>query len=210
MEIWQKNLIELEERYKITDYRLLFKSFSVLVVIILLFFFSNFIPNVELELGGWKSLTSSTIVLACCIRLVYTLLCFTSRLDSFVWGHYSSAALWCRRTGRDTQQSGMGNTDIFCCSVCSHGRPSRAWANRFYRNHYCRYYQSELCLPNDAQCNIAWERQCVVISFVLFFLSECFYGLSAIGSYCTHCVGICSCFFFYWQHSVHTSHCELL
>ena len=45
MEIWQKNLIELEERYKITDYRLLFKSFSVLVVIILLFFWWNFIHN---------------------------------------------------------------------------------------------------------------------------------------------------------------------
>ena len=51
MDIWQKNLMELEERYKISDYLLLIKSFSVLVVIIFLFFFSHFIPNIELELG---------------------------------------------------------------------------------------------------------------------------------------------------------------
>ena len=119
----RKTWLSWRQRYKITDYRLLFKSFSVLVVIILLFFFSNFIPNVELELGGWKSLTSSTIVLACCIRLVYTLLCFTSRLDSFclpLIAILSSAAFFSRRTGRDTHPCTKWNvhgTLIFFAAV---------------------------------------------------------------------------------------------
>ena len=51
MDLWQKNLSELEGKYRITNKILLAKSSIVLLVVILLFFLSNTIPNVELELG---------------------------------------------------------------------------------------------------------------------------------------------------------------
>jgi len=51
MDLWQKNLSELEQKYRITNKILLAKSSIVLVVVILLFFLSNTIPNVELDLG---------------------------------------------------------------------------------------------------------------------------------------------------------------
>ena len=50
-DIWQKNLRELEDRYKITDKILLGKSFAVLIVVIIMFFFSHFIPGVKINLG---------------------------------------------------------------------------------------------------------------------------------------------------------------
>lgn len=52
VDIWQKNLQELEGRYKITDKILLVKSIAVLSVVIVMFFFSHFIPNVEINLGN--------------------------------------------------------------------------------------------------------------------------------------------------------------
>ena len=50
-DLWQKNLAELESKYRITNWVLLIKSTVVLVVVILMFFLSNIIPKVELELG---------------------------------------------------------------------------------------------------------------------------------------------------------------
>lgn len=50
-DMWQKNLAELESKYRITNWVLLIKSSSVLVVVILLFFLSHTIPSVELEIG---------------------------------------------------------------------------------------------------------------------------------------------------------------
>ena len=51
MDLWQRNLSELEQKYRITNKILLAKSSIVLLVVILLFFLSNTIPNVELDLG---------------------------------------------------------------------------------------------------------------------------------------------------------------
>ncbi len=51
-DLWQKNLSELESKYRITDWVLLIKSAGVLVVVILMFFLSHVIPNFELDLGG--------------------------------------------------------------------------------------------------------------------------------------------------------------
>lgn len=51
-DMWKKNLAELESKYCITDYILLTKSSIVLLFVILLFFLSNVIPNIELELGS--------------------------------------------------------------------------------------------------------------------------------------------------------------
>ncbi len=51
-DMWQNNLAILESKYKITNWVLLIKSVSVLAVVIILFFISNLIPNIELELGG--------------------------------------------------------------------------------------------------------------------------------------------------------------
>ena len=53
MDLWRKNLEDLENRYKITDRILLIKSLVVLLVVIILFFFSHFIPFVELNLGTY-------------------------------------------------------------------------------------------------------------------------------------------------------------
>lgn len=50
-DMWQKNLTELESRYRISNWVLLVKSTLVLGVVILMFFISNLIPNVELDLG---------------------------------------------------------------------------------------------------------------------------------------------------------------
>ena len=50
-DMWQKNLTELESRYRITNWVLLVKSTLVLMVVILMFFVSNLIPVVELDLG---------------------------------------------------------------------------------------------------------------------------------------------------------------
>ena len=52
VDIWQKNLQELEGRFRITDKILLVKSFAVLIVVIVMFFFSHFIPGVEINLGN--------------------------------------------------------------------------------------------------------------------------------------------------------------
>ena len=51
MDVWQRNLAELEGKYRITNKILLAKSSIVLLVVILLFFLSNVIPKVELDLG---------------------------------------------------------------------------------------------------------------------------------------------------------------
>ena len=51
-DLWQKNLAELESKYRITNWALLIKSSLVLVVVILMFFLSHIIPYVELELGS--------------------------------------------------------------------------------------------------------------------------------------------------------------
>lgn len=51
-DLWQKNLAELESKYRITNWVLLGKSASVLIVVIFMFFMSNIIPKVELELGN--------------------------------------------------------------------------------------------------------------------------------------------------------------
>ena len=53
-DMWQKNLAELESKYRITDWVLLVKSSLVLLVVILMFFLSNLIPRVELELGEYR------------------------------------------------------------------------------------------------------------------------------------------------------------
>ncbi len=50
-DMWQKNLEELESRYRITDRVLLVKSTVVLFVVIVMFFISNLLPGFELELG---------------------------------------------------------------------------------------------------------------------------------------------------------------
>ena len=50
-DLWQKNLAELESKYKITNWILLTKSSAVLLVVIFMFFMSNIIPKVELDLG---------------------------------------------------------------------------------------------------------------------------------------------------------------
>ena len=50
-DFWQKNLAELESKYRITNWLLLIKSSVVLMVVIFMFFMSNIIPKVELELG---------------------------------------------------------------------------------------------------------------------------------------------------------------
>ena len=50
-DMWQKNLAELESKYRITNWTLLIKSSVVLTVVILMFFLSHIIPNFELELG---------------------------------------------------------------------------------------------------------------------------------------------------------------
>lgn len=57
-DLWQKNLTELESKYRITNWPLLIKSSAVLGVVILMFFLSNLIPKVELEIG--KSLSASS------------------------------------------------------------------------------------------------------------------------------------------------------
>ena len=61
-EIWQKNLAVLESKYRITDKVLLAKSTAVLAVVILLFFLSNTIPKVELELG-WIAIFGGVVLL---------------------------------------------------------------------------------------------------------------------------------------------------
>ena len=48
---WQKNLSELESKYRITNWVLFMKSSVVLVVVILMFFLSHIIPSVEIDLG---------------------------------------------------------------------------------------------------------------------------------------------------------------
>ena len=50
-DMWQKNLTELESKYRITNPVLLLKSSIVLFVVIILFFISNLLPGFELELG---------------------------------------------------------------------------------------------------------------------------------------------------------------
>ena len=50
-DLWQRNLSELESKYHITNRVLLAKSSLVLLVAILLFFFSHTIPGIQLELG---------------------------------------------------------------------------------------------------------------------------------------------------------------
>ena len=52
-DLWQKNLSELESKYRITNWKLLIKSSVVLAVVIFMFFMSHVIPGVELELGKW-------------------------------------------------------------------------------------------------------------------------------------------------------------
>ncbi|XP_011409069.1 PREDICTED: P protein-like, partial [Amphimedon queenslandica] len=62
IDLWKKNLEDLESRYKITDRFLLFKSTVVLIVVILMFFFSHFIPGVELNLG-WIAIFGALMLL---------------------------------------------------------------------------------------------------------------------------------------------------
>ncbi len=51
LDMWEKNLAELESRYRITNRILLLKSCIVLFVVIIMFFISNLLPSFELELG---------------------------------------------------------------------------------------------------------------------------------------------------------------
>lgn len=51
-DMWQKNLQELESKYRISNVVLFIKSSVVLVIVILLFFLSHFIPGLELEIGA--------------------------------------------------------------------------------------------------------------------------------------------------------------
>ena len=53
VDLWKKNLADLEDRYRITDKILLLKSSIVLAAVIILFFSSHFIPFVELNLGTY-------------------------------------------------------------------------------------------------------------------------------------------------------------
>ena len=50
-DLWQKNLAQLEQQYRITDRLLLAKCSAVLLVVIFLFFLANVIPGINLELG---------------------------------------------------------------------------------------------------------------------------------------------------------------
>lgn len=61
-DLWQKNLSELESKYRITNWVLLMKSSVVLGVVIFMFFMSHVIPGVELELGEllWVELEPGT------------------------------------------------------------------------------------------------------------------------------------------------------
>lgn len=59
LDLWQRNLAELEQKYRITNKVLLAKSSAVLLVVIILFFLSNTIPYMELELG--EPLTSPSV-----------------------------------------------------------------------------------------------------------------------------------------------------
>ena len=56
-DLWQKNLAELESKYRITNWRLLLKSSVVLAVVIFMFFMSHVLPKVEIELGQAVSLS---------------------------------------------------------------------------------------------------------------------------------------------------------
>lgn len=62
-DLWQKNLAELESKYRITNRVLLVKSAVVLTVVILLFFLSNIIPSFHLDLGecGERSFASVSL-----------------------------------------------------------------------------------------------------------------------------------------------------
>ncbi len=59
LDMWQKNLTELESKYRITNRVLLIKSSVVLFVVIIMFFISNLLPNFELELGEVNCIGSS-------------------------------------------------------------------------------------------------------------------------------------------------------
>jgi hypothetical protein len=83
-DMWQKNLSELESKYRITDWVLLIKSTVVLVIVILMFFLSHIIPSVELEIGETEA-----ILLALSLELFH----FPRRLDSDIW--WSGAADTC-------------------------------------------------------------------------------------------------------------------
>lgn len=59
--MWQKNLAELESRYRITNRMLLVKSSVVLFVVIVMFFISNLLPNFELELGEAETVVRTSV-----------------------------------------------------------------------------------------------------------------------------------------------------
>ncbi len=77
MDMWQKNLTELESKYRITNRVLLIKSTIVLFVVIVMFFISNLLPNFELELGELISWLGFWYY---CLNLLL------HRLDSNIWG----------------------------------------------------------------------------------------------------------------------------
>lgn len=52
-ELWRSRLPELEAKYTITDKNLLLRSSAVLLVVIVLFFVSNLIEQLQLDLGRW-------------------------------------------------------------------------------------------------------------------------------------------------------------
>jgi Na+/H+ antiporter NhaD/arsenite permease-like protein len=61
-DMWQENLAELEQQYRITDLPLLLKSSAVLMVVILLFFLANVFPGIELDLG-WIAVFGAVVLL---------------------------------------------------------------------------------------------------------------------------------------------------
>ena len=58
-DLWQKNLQELENKYRISNAILFIQSSIVLIIVIFLFFLSHFIPGLELEIGETDRLSTS-------------------------------------------------------------------------------------------------------------------------------------------------------
>lgn len=112
-DMWQKNLAELESKYRITNWVLLIKSSSVLVVVIFMFFMSHTLPSVELHLGlsmpGW--LTSRDSVSS------FLHVVFYSRMDRYFWGNSFADPLRYPGSGVHLAQDRMGDTPLFCWSL---------------------------------------------------------------------------------------------
>lgn len=96
-DLWQKNLSILESKYRITDWVLLVKSVIVLAVVIGMFFLSNLIPKVELNLG--------TIAIRRCFSAMLTVGPLpTFRVDCHLWCGGAANPCGCPRPGIHTAQ----------------------------------------------------------------------------------------------------------